>query len=52
VDELLLLAVHGTLHICGWDHAEPVEEAGMRAMERHVLAGLGHGEGRDGTHTV
>jgi probable rRNA maturation factor len=39
-EELLLLAVHGTLHICGWDHAEPVEEAAMRAMERRVLAGL------------
>jgi probable rRNA maturation factor len=25
VEELLLLAVHGTLHVCGWDHAEPVE---------------------------
>ena len=40
VEELLLLAVHGTLHICGWDHAEPQEEAGMRALERRVLASL------------
>ena len=40
VEELLLLAVHGTLHVCGWDHAEPVEEAAMRAMERQVLASL------------
>jgi probable rRNA maturation factor len=39
-DELLLLAVHGTLHICGWDHAEPVEEAAMRTLERQVLAAL------------
>lgn len=39
-EELLLLAVHGTLHICGWDHAEPVEEAAMRSMERQVLASL------------
>lgn len=39
-EELLLLAVHGTLHICGWDHAEPVEEAAMRAMERHILDSL------------
>jgi len=37
-EELLLLAVHGTLHVCGWDHAEPVEEAAMRALERKVLA--------------
>jgi len=36
-EELLLLAVHGTLHICGWDHAEPVEEAAMRSLERAVL---------------
>jgi probable rRNA maturation factor len=47
-DELLLLAVHGTLHICGWDHAEPVEEAAMRALERQVLASLPGHEGRDG----
>ena len=41
--ELLLLAVHGSLHICGWDHAEPVEEAAMRALEQGVLASLpGH----------
>jgi len=39
-EELLLLAVHGTLHVCGWDHAEPVEEAGMRALERKVLGSL------------
>ena len=45
-EELLLLAVHGTLHICGWDHAEPVEEAAMRAMESRVLASLPrHDEG-------
>lgn len=44
-DELLLLAVHGTLHICGWDHAEPVEEAAMRTLERGVLASLPHHDG-------
>jgi rRNA maturation RNase YbeY len=37
---MLLLAVHGTLHVCGWDHAEPVEEAGMRALERKILESL------------
>jgi probable rRNA maturation factor len=37
MDELRLLAVHGTLHICGWDHAEPLEEAAMRALERRLL---------------
>jgi probable rRNA maturation factor len=37
-EEMLLLSVHGTLHVCGWDHAEPVEEAAMRALEMRVLA--------------
>jgi probable rRNA maturation factor len=37
-DELRLLATHGTLHLCGWDHAEPVEEAAMRALEAELLA--------------
>jgi probable rRNA maturation factor len=36
-DELRLLVVHGALHLCGWDHAEPVEEAAMRSAERRVL---------------
>ena len=37
-DELRLLVTHGTLHLCGWDHAEPAEEAAMRALERHLLS--------------
>ncbi|OGO57928.1 MAG: rRNA maturation RNase YbeY [Chloroflexi bacterium RBG_16_69_14] len=36
-DELRLLAIHGALHICGWDHAAPVEEAAMRAIEQRLL---------------
>lgn len=36
-DELRLLVVHGLLHVCGWDHARPVEEAAMRALERELL---------------
>jgi rRNA maturation RNase YbeY len=36
-DELRLLATHGTLHLCGWDHAEPVEETAMRALETTLL---------------
>jgi probable rRNA maturation factor len=35
--ELRLLIVHGALHLCGWDHAEPAEEAAMRALERSIL---------------
>jgi len=37
-DELRLLVTHGALHVCGWDHAEPEEEAAMRALERRLLA--------------
>jgi probable rRNA maturation factor len=36
-DELRLLVTHGVLHVCGWDHAEPAEEAAMRALERDLL---------------
>ena len=39
-DELRLLVVHGGLHLCGWDHAEPAEEAAMRALERRSSAAL------------
>ncbi len=38
-DELRLLVTHGTLHLCGWDHADPADEAGMRALERRLLEG-------------
>jgi len=37
-DELRLLVTHGTLHVCGWDHAEPAEETAMRDLERRLLA--------------
>ena len=36
-DELRLLVVHGMLHVCGWDHAEPEEEAAMRRLEAGLL---------------
>jgi probable rRNA maturation factor len=36
-DELRLLATHGALHICGWDHAETGEEVEMRAFETRLL---------------
>jgi probable rRNA maturation factor len=36
-DELRLLVTHGTLHLCGWDHAEPAEGAAMRALEQRLL---------------
>jgi len=37
--ELRLLVTHGALHVCGWDHANPAEEAAMRALEQRLLAG-------------
>jgi probable rRNA maturation factor len=37
-DELRLLVTHGTLHICGWDHADATEEREMRALEQQLLA--------------
>ena len=37
-DELRLLVTHGTLHLCGWDHAEPAEEKAMRELEQRLLA--------------
>jgi probable rRNA maturation factor len=38
-DELRLLVTHGVLHLCGWDHAEPAEEAAMRALEARLSGG-------------
>ncbi len=37
-DELRLLVTHGALHLCGWDHERPEEEAAMRELERTLLA--------------
>jgi probable rRNA maturation factor len=36
-DEIALLLVHGTLHVLGYDHAEPDEATAMRARERALL---------------
>ena len=38
-DELRLLVTHGTLHICGYDHADPDEEIAMRTLEWTLLKG-------------
>jgi probable rRNA maturation factor len=36
--ELELLTVHGILHLCGFDHAEPEGEQAMRARTDELLA--------------
>ena len=46
--EAALLVVHGILHLLGHDHAEPEEEAAMRAIEQQALSALfpsGNGTG-------
>ena len=40
-DELTLYAIHGLLHICGYDDLTSSEKEIMRARERAVLVGLG-----------
>ena len=40
IDELRLLAVHGVLHLLGYDHAEPEEEVAMWAKQDAILAEL------------
>jgi probable rRNA maturation factor len=42
--ELELLTVHGILHLCGFDHAEPAEEQAMRARTDELLARWRAGE--------
>lgn len=37
VEEMLLLATHGILHLLGFDHAEPDEEEVMFALQRKLL---------------
>jgi probable rRNA maturation factor len=38
---LMHLAVHGTLHLIGFDHGDDAEAAAMEARERAILAHLG-----------
>ncbi len=40
-EELLLYAIHGTLHLVGHDDGTPHKRAAMRELERHYLAAVG-----------
>lgn len=42
-DELALLVVHGTLHLFGYDHAEPDDAARMQHRERAMLESFAAG---------
>ncbi len=38
------LAVHGALHLAGYDHLDNTEAAAMEALESQVLAGAGYAD--------
>ena len=42
--EVQLLVVHGTLHLLGYDHAEPEEKSRMWKAQAEILNSLGLGD--------
>lgn len=42
--ELAFLTVHGVLHLLGYDHQTPEDEARMRQRQREILERVGLGE--------
>lgn len=40
-DEIQLLVIHGTLHLLGYDHAEPAEKEKMWEVQKSILEILG-----------
>jgi probable rRNA maturation factor len=44
INEILLLVTHGMLHLVGFDHAEPEEEAEMFSLQKQLLADFFAGE--------
>ena len=49
LDELILLTTHGTLHLLGFDHAEPEEKQEMFDLQRQLLLTYLAGRGRPGS---
>ena len=43
-DHAAHLALHGTLHLLGYDHQIDAEAEAMEAMERSIMAGLGEAD--------
>ena len=39
--EITFLAVHGTLHVLGYDHIEPADEEIMTARQREIMGKIG-----------
>lgn len=48
MDEILLLVTHGTLHLLGFDHAEPEEHKEMFDLQRDLLIGFAMAERKRG----
>lgn len=46
LDEMLMLTVHGLLHLLGFDHAEPDEEKEMFGLQGEILADFARVERR------
>jgi probable rRNA maturation factor len=45
VNEILMLTVHGILHLLGFDHAEPEEEKEMFGLQASILKSFYESEG-------
>jgi len=39
--ELILLTIHGILHLLGYDHDQPAKEAEMWQIQSEILSGIG-----------
>ena len=44
LDELILLTTHGTLHLLGFDHAEPDDEREMFGLQRELIVAFAAAE--------